>query len=369
MSITVLSLFDGMSCGQLALQKAGIKVGTYFACEIDKHAISVTQYNFPNTIHLGDVRNLDISTLPKIDLLIGGSPCTDLSTAGNQSGVGATTLESYLKLKEEDFEFKGQSFLFWEYIRIREELLNINPDMYWMLENVQMKKAFKEVFDTVAGGTCITINSALVSAQNRVRSYWSNIDGITQPEDRGVLLKDVLEDNATIINSRDKSQTILSTIWKENVKSMIKRKKTGLYVDREKSYYIDACYGKGGNLKTYFEKSRRQLVFEKPHGFNQGGLREVEKMQTLRACLHDNTLLVTDITEVPNIKYRKLLPIECERLQTVPDNYTKYGIIEGIQKETPKTHRYRMLGNGWTIDVIAHILSFANLPNKKQLDK
>jgi site-specific DNA-cytosine methylase len=308
MGINVLSLFDGMSCGQIALQKLGIEVDSYFACEIDKHAMGVTRFNFPETVFLGDVRDLDVSKLPKIDLLLGGSPCTSISVAGKQEGIGTTNLETYLKLKEEGFEFEGQSFLFWEYIRIRKELMEINPNLKWLLENVKMKKDFKKIFDEVAGGNCIEINSALVSAQNRVRNYWHNFGEVPQPEDKGILLKDVLENGV---------------------------------VDREKSYCIDANYWKGGNLKTYFEKSRRQLVFLFKNSFES---------------------------------YRKLLPIECERLQTVPDRYVekevvlkqkkKNGVIvseEWVTQETPKTHRYKMLGNGWTVDVVVHLLNFANL--------
>ena len=182
--ITVLSLFDGMSCGQLALQKLGIKVKQYYAAEIDKHAIQVTQHNFPNTIQLGDVIKVFAKGLPKIDLLIGGSPCQGFSFAGKQ-------------LAFDD----PRSKLFFEFVRLKNEC---NPT-YFMLENVKMKKEFEIIISKYMGVAPIEINSALLSAQNRVRLYWTNIANepyglfgdmqcmIPQPKDKGILLRDILE--------------------------------------------------------------------------------------------------------------------------------------------------------------------------------
>lgn len=205
--INVLSLFDGMSCGQIALQKLGIKVKQYYAAEIDKHAIQVTQHNFPNTIQLGDVTKVFAKDLPRIDLLIGGSPCQSFSFAGKMKGmctkcnIEILTLEHYLELKSEGYSFEGQSYLFWEYMRI----LNEVKPKYFLLENVIMSKKWEKVLSDAIGIRPIRINSALVSAQNRKRLYFTNIGAercglygemecmIPQPKDKGILLRDILE--------------------------------------------------------------------------------------------------------------------------------------------------------------------------------
>ncbi|MFA7287279.1 MAG: DNA (cytosine-5-)-methyltransferase [Melioribacteraceae bacterium] len=409
--MNVLSVFDGMSCGQIALERTGIKVDNYYASEIDKYAIKVTQKNYPNTKHIGSVVDVKVEDLPKIDLLIGGSPCQGFSFAGKQ-------------LNFED----PRSKLFFEFVRLKNEL---NPK-YFLLENVKMKKEYQDVISELLGVEPIMINSSLVSAQNRKRLYWTNIPDIDQPEDKWIFLKDIIEH--------------------------------GL-VDRDKSYCVDANYFKGGNLKSYFSDSRRQLVFEKPHGWNKGGIKEKDKFDSLRECTSGNYAIYDNgVTKIENhksndglicigglnknkkwlddgknlqrnfsqgeriysvlgksptlssnsggtagvgnvlisediIKYkisegsiekyvantdslfcdpynkkqlkgdksttirtnysngnmwvndnsigwRKLTPIECERLQTVPDNYTDC---------VSNSQRYKMLGNGWTVDVIAHI--------------
>ena len=203
--MNVLSLFDGMSCGQQALDRLGIKVDNYFASEIDKYAIQVTMANYPNTIQLGSVVNVDGHSLPKIDLLLGGSPCQSFSFAGKRKGMSTKceteilTLEHYLELKADGYEFEGQSYLFWEYMR----LLNECKPTYFLLENVEMGEKWEKVLSKAIGVNGIHINSALVSAQNRKRIYWTNIglepsglfgdleSIITQPKDKGILLKDV----------------------------------------------------------------------------------------------------------------------------------------------------------------------------------
>ncbi len=205
--MNVLSLFDGMSCGQQALDRLGVKVDNYFASEIDKYAIQVTMANYPNTKQLGSVVNVDGYSLPKIDLLMGGSPCQSFSFAGKRKGMSTKceteilTLEHYLELKAEGYEFEGQSYLFWEYMR----LLNECKPTYFLLENVEMGEKWEKVLSKAIGVNGIHINSALVSAQNRKRIYWTNIGMqpsglfgdlesiIDQPKDRGILLKDVLE--------------------------------------------------------------------------------------------------------------------------------------------------------------------------------
>ena len=212
MGIRVLSLFDGMSCGQIALKELGIKVDKYYASEIDKHAIKQTQLNFPNTIQLGSVTEVDARELGHVDLLIGGSPCTNFSFAGRRNGMNTTTneeiytLDRYIELKKQGFEFDGESFLFWEYMRILGEVRETNPNVFFFLENVEMGEKWESVLTKAIDIPGVHINSALVSAQNRRRIYWTNIKtkteglfgwtvpDIEQPEDRGIMLQDVLED-------------------------------------------------------------------------------------------------------------------------------------------------------------------------------
>jgi len=309
--MNVLSLFDGMSCGQIALDKLGIKVDNYYAAEIDKYAIKVTKANYPNTIHLGDVRDVwwpETFEGMKIDLLIGGSPCQGFSFAGKQ-------------LNFDD----PRSKLFWEYVRLLKEC----KPKYFLLENVKMKKESMDVITEALGVEPIFINSSLVSAQNRQRYYWTNIPVDGLPDDKGIKLRDILEDGA---------------------------------VDRDKAHCIDANYFKGGNLKSYFEKRRRQLVFEfdqTASGLIQVG--ETEEYQhynndQIKRAYHPDgkapTLLINQGGNrepkvfVEPTNWRKLTPLECERLQTVPDGYTAH---------VSNTQRYKMLGNGWTVDVIKHI--------------
>lgn len=210
--INVLSLFDGMSCGQIALKELGIKVDKYYASEIDKHAIKQTMLNFPDTIQLGSVTEVDARKLGHIDLLIGGSPCQSFSFAGRRNGMSTETneevytLERYLELKNEGFRFVGESYLFWEYMRILGEVRETNPNVFFFLENVEMGEKWESVLTKAIGIPGVHINSALVSAQNRRRIYWTNIKtkteglfgwtvpDIPQPEDRGIMLSDVLED-------------------------------------------------------------------------------------------------------------------------------------------------------------------------------
>lgn len=315
--MNVLSLFDGMSCGQLALERAGIVVDKYFAAEIDKYAIKVTQANFPDTVQLGDVQDVWVSNclntkekgilhdgeIHKIDLLIGGSPCQGFSFAGKQ-------------LNFDD----PRSKLFWEYVR----LLKALKPKYFLLENVKMKKESMDVITEALGVEPIFINSNLVSAQNRQRYYWTNIPVSKLPDDKGIVLADILEDG---------------------------------HVDREKSHCIDANYFKGGNLKSYFEKHRRQLVFSKDGMCHVGDAGISDKYAYVNRVYHPAgkgpSLVASDGGHLqPKVskgtaEYRKLTPLECERLQTVPDGYTDH---------VSNTQRYKMLGNGWTVDVVSHIM-------------
>ena len=382
----VLSLFDGMSCTRIALDKLDIKLDSYYASEVDKYAIKVSQANYPSIHQLGDVTkwrtwDIDWST---IDLVVAGFPCQSWSLAGQ--GLG-------------DKDKRGQ--LFWTTLDIIKHVLKNNPKANYLMENVKMKKDFEDYITyhtEQALGTVqkYLINSSLVSAQNRKRFYWTNILNVNQPKDKDIVLADILEDGVT---------------------------------DRGKSHCLDANYFKGGNLKSYFEKRRRQLVFNKciqvgeadikgfdiikrvysPEGkaptlTTMGGghrepkvacgsmigrrinpetgkrddynedikpvqrieIRADSKTGTLTTVQKDN-LVVSPIRDksktvrsggrgsydrhewdsVDKLHWRKLTPLECERLQTVPDNYTNH---------VSNTQRYKMLGNGFTVDVISHIL-------------
>lgn len=270
--ITVFSAFDGAGIGLLALKRAGIPVEKYYASEVDKYAIQVAKKNHPEIIHVGDVKQCYARNFPKIDLLIGGSPCQDLSIAkANREGL------------------KGErSGLFWHFVC----LLRTMKPRYFLLENVaSMSKEDKAKITEIMGVEPIFINSALVSAQKRKRLYWTNIPGITQPQDKGLLLKDVLENG---IAMDLKSRAIISS--------------AGRTTERE-----------------YFKKQQGTMVKT-----NDG------------------------------ISLRKLTPVECERLQTWPNNYT-----EGVSN----TQRYKIIGNGWTADVIAHIFSFMRLNKEEKSEK
>lgn len=279
--MNVLSLFDGMSCGQIALDRLGIKYDNYFASEIDKYAMKVTQANFPNTRQMGSVEFINGVNLPKIDLLFGGSPCQGFSFAGKQLNFS-----------------DPRSKLFFEFVRLLKE---VKPK-YFLLENVKMKKESQNIITEYLGVEPIEINSNLVSAQNRRRLYWTNIPNIQQPKDKEIYLKDIIEGGE---------------FEKLNPKSVFGCAMRGRYDENKK-------------IKQKIE-------------YNQ-----TEKSNSITTVQKDS-LIGYDRHEwdsVDKLHYRKLTPIECERLQTVPDNYTNH---------VSNTQRYKMLGNGWTVDVIAHI--------------
>ena len=281
--MNVLSLFDGISAGQVALERLGNRVDNYYASEIDKYSIKVTQSNYPNTIQLGDVtkwRDWDIDW-SSIDLLIGGSPCQGFSFAGKQ-------------LAFDD----PRSKLFFTHVDILNHIRSMNPDVKFLLENVKMKKEHLAVISEQLGVEPVFINSALVSAQNRQRYYWANWE-FGQPKDEGILLNDILE--------------------------------PGYYATRDKSYCLDANYGKGTNFRRYFFCGSRQLVLQK--GYIPKGLTK----ETANEIMHNDGNL-----------WRKLSIGECERLQNFNVGYV--GKIN-----IPITEKYRSLGNSWTINIIVHI--------------
>ena len=263
-----------MSCGQIALNKAGVKYQKYFACEIDKYAIQVTQHNYPETIQLGDVTKVKAIDLPQIDLLIGGSPCQGFSFAGKQ-------------LNFDD----PRSALFFEFVRLKDDL----KPRYFLLENVKMKKEYENIITEFLGVEPILINSNLVSAQNRERLYWTNIPNVQQPKNKNIFVRDILDYSS--------AHKILSekTINKHN-----------FYIKNYKPI------GKSPTLTTELAHGTGKNITPKCH---------------------------YEIKEITG-EDRVFSPLECERLQTVPDNYSSI---------VSNTQRFKMLGNGWTVDVVVHI--------------
>jgi DNA (cytosine-5)-methyltransferase 3A len=342
----VLSLFDGISCGQVALNRSCIKYDNYFASEIDKHAIKVTMKNFPATKQIGSVVDVKSDSLPKIDLIIGGSPCQSFSFAGRRKGMATKdeqeilNLEQYLKLKSEGYEFEGQSYLFWEYMRLLTEL----KPKYFFLENVEMGEKWERVLSFTIGVKPLRINSNLVSAQNRKRLYWTNIgmvEGglfgekesiITPPIDKKIFLKDILESN--VDEKYYLSEKQLAYIYRDDAREV--------GIDGDKSICQQA---------RQYASWQGQFVTDEIKGCDyrsDEGLRfrDDGKSPTLMARARE------DKYGCPMISgqiIRRLTPIECERLQTLDDNYTS-GISD--------SQRYKSIGNGWTVDVISHIFNY-----------
>ena len=419
----VLSLFDGCSGGQMALNKAGFTYNKYYASEIEKNPIAVTQFNYPDTVQLGDVTKVFSKDLPKIDLLLGGSPCQGFSFAGKQ-----------LNFDDE------RSKLFFEYVRLLDEC----KPKYFLLENVKMKKEYQDIISEHLGVQPIEINSSLMSAQNRKRLYWTNIPNIVQPTDKGILLKDILitgvvdeKKSATIKeqyyksskanfersgsfhatgvmdtdelnnllanpNSRvipedqptdvidaynrrcvnpDKSTTLRTNnntgnIWVTLNKNQLKKLNEINTQNDKMGCLTEATVARGGSSYEYLSMLKRvdgadgeyepKLVTDKDSLCKQVGMADLNghdflkrvyspdgKAPTLTAVSGGNQ---ERKVAVDKKMWRKLHPIECERLQTVPDGYTEFGIMDGELKRISNTQRYKMLGNGWSIDVIAHML-------------
>ena len=319
--MNILSLFDGCSCARVALDRANIKVTNYFASEIDKYAIQVSKKNYPDIIQLGDITKIQGKDLPKIDLIIGGSPCQNLSFSGNGEGLEGS-----------------QSYLFFEYVRLLKEY---NP-RYFLLENVaSMSKNNKDKITKIMNVDPILINSALVSAQNRKRLYWTNIPNITQPEDKGIYLKDIIDFNNILKINK-------SYYFQNEEKIELNESFNGRPKERFKKFL------ESKNIETLFTP-REIDVTEKKNitRANRYRLSHIKGIYSKSRSLSAHS----DITNSGgtgifiNGVYRRLNPLECERLQTLPDHYTQ-GIIN--------SKRFHMLGNGFTVDVIAHILRNIN---------
>jgi len=326
----VVSLFDGMSCGQLALDRLGIKP-TYFASEIDKYAMQVTKANYPNTHFIGDVTKVDAKLLPKIDLLLGGSPCQGFSFAGKQLNFN-----------------DPRSKLFFEYVRLLKQL---NPK-YFLLENVRMKKESQDIISEYLGVEPIAINSNLVSAQNRYRLYWTNIPNITQPKDKQINLKDIIEKEPVDVKYNAGQHLIKNYKGGNQLNPNYKSQANTIHPLDGKAATI--CAGTHGYSNGYVaKKPSPQGLILAGHASNIRGHDSVKRVYDPKGKAPTLTTMggghrEPKVINVNDMSWRKLTPLECERLQTVPDGYTK---------SVSNTQRYRMLGNGWTVDVISHILS------------
>ena len=306
----VLSLFDGISCGRIALQRAGINVESYYASEIDRYAIQISENNWPDIVHIGDVckvsysdgilhvEDTDYWIETDIDMVMMGSPCQSFTFAGKRQGMSTTdnievtTIDEYLRYKSEGYEFSGESYLFWEAARILRE---VKPK-YFLLENVKMENKWRDIISRELGVEPVLINSADFSAQHRLRYYWTNFD-----------IPEITEYNDT-------------NLWD------IRDSETG------ENYPLS---------KTHYEAFLKSYPNWKPCEWER-------KSKPLLASYYKQP---PHCPYVPSDKsesgYRRLSPLECERLQTLPDNYTA-GVSD--------TQRYKTIGNGWTVDVIAHIL-------------
>jgi DNA (cytosine-5)-methyltransferase 3A len=317
--LNVLSLFDGMSCGQIALERAGIKVDKYYASEIDKYAIKITQKNYPNTIQLGDINEVDFTKLKgEITLAIGGSPCTYWSIARDgretdSSGIG--------------FE------LFMQYVRAVRE----SEAKYFLYENnFGIHKDIQREISKQLGVEPIMINSALVSAQNRKRLYWTNIPGVAQPNDLGILLKDVVLDHEYTIGAAMRGRYDENGKVRQQIEIRKDSKSNALTTVQKDCLLVNRCYQVGTAQEIRGNDSIKRV-------YSTEG--KAPTLTTMQGGHREPKIAIDDV------EWRKLTPLECERLQTVPDTYT-----EGVSN----TQRYKMLGNGWTVDVIAHIFKGLN---------
>lgn len=388
MGLNVLSLFDGISCGKVALERAGISVDKYYASEIDAPALAVSKARHSDIIQLGDVKNWqnwDID-LGSIDLLIGGSPCQGFSIAG----------------KRLNFADKRSKLLF-EYLGVLNAIRAKNPNILFLLENVKMEIEVEEAISNCLGSEPIKIDSALLSAQRRKRLYWTNIEGVTQPKDKGIMLKDIVHENADLDVAMSESWCKWFT---ERAEYLIEKQYVTVSPEKAATMTARQFISWNGNfilecLEKYivpFDKTLKILEKEVERGkvghFNKdsqgnrvyyirnkavtlcgetgGGAAKmgqylfgcitpdrVEKRQNGQRFNDGNkfyTLTAQDKHGILVEGYiRRLTPVECERLQTLPDNYT---LAELNGKPLSDNKRYKMLGNGWTVDVIAHILSF-----------
>lgn len=290
----------------MALERAGIEIETYYASEIDESAIAISKKNYPNIIQIGDIKNITqeiISNLGVIDLFIGGSPCQGLSS-----------VNVYLKDGEYGVNGTGKSNLFWDYIRVLQYVKRINPNVKFLLENVGSAEVLdKKIISEVLGVNGIKFNSQLLSAQNRNRIYWTNIDFEVPKNRKNLFMQEILENNVD-----DK-----------------------YYLTQKMYDYIMAP----GTKNWQSGKMEIDLQIARPL---------TATMHKMHRADTDN-YVSTVYKPVGKTNIRRLTPLECERLQTLPDNYTYIGLVNGKEKRISDTKRYISIGNGWTVDVITHI--------------
>lgn len=382
--LTVLSLFDGMSCGAIALREAGISVKQYFASEIDRQAIRQTQHNFPDTIQLGNVTDVKATDLPSIDLLIGGSPCQGFSFAGKQLNFS-----------------DPRSKLFFEYVRILREIQAYNPDVKFLLENVRMLSEYENIISSQLGIFPVAINSALVSAQNRYRLYWTNIriksvrdlfgstlhTDIPQPEDRGIYLRDILDSDVDsrfylkpdeidkLVRQREYGVQEQGNISDENI--------LDLWFDPSD----DSAFARHDFERIDPNKVSSRNPFYPAPDIARVPIQAIQKNHLIRECRNESssTLVIPGSVVKPqfgggfrpivsgkasclvassskfaamlivngdDMVIRYLTPAECCRIQTIPEWY---------EWNCSEPQIYRLLGNGWTVDVISHIFRYLSI--------
>jgi DNA (cytosine-5)-methyltransferase 3A len=302
--MNVLSLFDGISCGQVALRESGIPIQTYYASEVDSHAISVTQKNFPTTKQIGDVRKVQTRHLPRIDILLAGSPCQGFSVAGKR-----------LNFNDE------RSKLYFEFIRILKE---VKP-RYFLLENVVMNKECRDIITDQLGVQPLKINSSLVSAQTRIRLYWTNIPNIGQPQDMNIYMGHVIEGIPRNQSVPEFGRGIDTTVIRRGIRRVLGNSK-----------YVDT-------FKWNWDSNRRILV-NRPDGL------KIQRIGRI-ACMDTKCDIITCMTRpyimTRDLHIRVVTPEECEELQGLPRGYTE---------RLSMNQRYKCIGNGWTVGIISHIL-------------
>lgn len=422
--MNVLSLFDGMGCCHIALNELGIKVDKYYASEVDKYAIQQTKLNFPDIVHLGSVTDVDVSKLEHIDLLAGGSPCQSFSFAGKRNGMSTTdnveiyTLQKYMKLKEHGFEFDGESYLFWEYMRILTDIRKYNPDVLFLLENVEMGKKWERILSEAIGVYGVHINSALVSAQNRKRIFWTNIrtrpegffgdlhSDIPLPADRGILLKDILEtevDEKYYLSEKVIDRIQASYFYNDtrdiHGKSKCITVREGS--QRNDANYIVAMRGRGENNEQQLEPQpsgktnaltsvqKDNLVMQLNPSKESNGCQPYQQNR-----IYDidgkspalNAQLSTGSNLINTNRIRRLTPTECARLQTIPNWYKWESLIKSYygytNKETKKieiceqnviskiaSHQFQTNQQDYVINIIYDLLEPEQPKEKQSIDQ
>lgn len=351
--MNVLSLFDGMSCGQIALKELGFTVENYFASEIDKYAIAQTQVNFPKTIQLGDVKKVRACDLPKIDLILAGSPCQGFSFAGKQNNFNDL-----------------RSALFFEFVRILDECRKINPDIKFLFENVIMKREYENTISEYLGVTPVKINSSKLSAQNRVRLYWSNIrtrridlfgtltTDIPQPKELGLTFKDIMEYD--VPERYYVSERVIKNLIAHKERN--KNNDNGFGIEIRNITEKSTTLRVGGRGVSDLIDVTEPIGYQRGHGYNIGGITGKKSPTLTSSGWEQNNFIIepriNNEIEKGKMKFknkiRRYTPIECSRLQTIPEWY---------RWNCSETQQYKMLGNGWTIKVIMHILKYLKKQN------